>query len=800
MKRLKKIFFPIIIGLFLVSIFYHPFIFKHLIPAPLDIIPGMYLPWLDQRRDVFPNGGPVKNPLPSDVVSLTLPLRKLAIDMFKNKEWPLWNQSILLGTPLLSNFQSAALNPLNLLYLLPLPFIDVWSFQIILQSFLAFLSFYVFIHQFKLSKSSEIIGSFIWAFNGFFIIWFQYNTVVYAAIFLPLILFCITKIKNSYIWGFLISFLLVFSVFAGNPPITLIVFGATTLFTIFNYRKDLKNILISFIFISLSLVYSSPQLLPGFHSSANSIRNYDNVAVSENIKFLYPVKLITTIIPDFFGNPSTRNTWNKFPLYDNTTIYNGILSVIFFVLSFKIKKNNHQKQDIKYFAYLISAITFLVMIDSPISNLIGKLNILGLSSMVFTRFSILWSLSLAILSAIVFDSLEKKEFKTKDLIFSCFTVFISIATLATISFYLNRYFIKTGSDYDWIIQTKTAFRNCFYPLIFVVFYSILILLLNTIKYSKIKKIISLLLIVLLIFDIYRFFSKYNSFSSVNDFYPKSELTDYLSQNSFRFIRESSELIPSNMWSMYPNLKTPSGYDTTYSKYYGQFISLINGGSLSNSTNRYLEIDNFNSNLINLLSADYLVATKKSSTGLDQKGNIPTSLNKNQFSLVKDFGTYVVLKNNQNLPYIRGVANTIFIDDENQIKDFLTKTNLTNTALIDSPNNSQNNLNTNFEITNVSIQQQKIIFNFKSKEDTSVRSFLVISQNFDDGWKLKIDGQENKIYRTNHTFIGFYIPTGSHNINLIYQPDIFYFSLKMSIVVTTISIVFLLFKLAKTIHR
>lgn len=796
-KRIGLFLFPIIIGAFISIIFYIPYFTKHLVPVPLDIIPGMYLPWIDQQRSVFPNGGPVKNPLPSDVVSLTLPLRKLSIDILKSGYWPLWNNNILSGTPLLANFQSAAFNPINLLYLIKVNFIDIWSIQIILQSFLAFVFFYLFIGEYEKNIFSRLVGSFIWSFNGFFSIWFQYNTVIYAAIYLPLALFAVSKISKSYLWGFLLSISLALSVFSGNPPVTLIVFGAVFINILILYKKQPKIILILLFFMLLSVALSAPQLFPGIKSSQNSIREGDKVAELANIKYLKPIKLLTIMIPDFFGNPSTRNTWNKYPLYDNSTIYNGILPIILFVLSLKLniksKLKNKQKQILVY-VYLISAITFIVMIPSPLSSFIGSLNFFGLSSMVFTRFSFLWSFSLATISSLIFGFIKNTKISLKEIFLPLTITFIFVLIPFLVSYFSYKYFTKIPNiEYNWLNQTKVAFRNCLYPLLFVTINCFLFITLSIFKSSKLKKFILIFIFGLTFFDLYRFFKKYNSFTSVNNYYPKSEITDYLRLNSFRFARESSELLPSNMWLMYPQLKTPSGYDTTYNKNYGQFINFINGGDFKIPTNRYLEIDKFNSPLVDLLSVDYIIATKKNEYKLSVGGSLPNTLIDNKFKLEKDFGSYVVLKNLNSLPFIRAIKQIVISENTDQTEHFFKKNNLKDLAIIETEINNSSQLNTNVEINNLNINSQDFSFNTTTKNN-DLPYYLIISENFDEGWKVKIDNKPGKVIKTNHTFIGIFVAPGGHQITFEYKPDIFFLSLYIFNISLVLSLLFIVFYL------
>ena len=161
-------------------VFFHQFIFQGLLPIPSDIIVGAYYPWLINP----PTGIAVHNPLPSDVVSLTYPLRYLAITYLKSGILPLWNPHILAGVPLLANFQAAVFYPLNLLYFLSDNFPFIWGLQVFSQSLLAAFFMYLFLRSNSLTKTASLFGSLVWGLGGFHSLWAQYNTVFHAILYL----------------------------------------------------------------------------------------------------------------------------------------------------------------------------------------------------------------------------------------------------------------------------------------------------------------------------------------------------------------------------------------------------------------------------------------------------------------------------------------------------------------------------------------------------------------------------------------------------------------------------------------
>ncbi len=71
-----------------------------------------------------------------------------------------------------------------------------------------------------------------------------------------------------------------------------------------------------------------------------------------------------------------------------------------------------------------------------------------------------------------------------------------------------------------------------------------------------------------------------------------------------------------------------------------------------------------------------------------------------------------------------------------------------------------------EITSYGIQDIRI------KATAPSDQFLFISEIYYPAWKCYIDGQETKIYKTNYAFRGVVVPTGTHEIRLVYESRAF----------------------------
>ena len=413
-KFTTRIFFknwPFLVIFLLVFTFFWKFFLKKLLPIPGDIVLGMYYPWLDYFKM------PVKNPLISDIVSQIYIWKSLVIDSLVGFKFPLWDSSILSGTPLLASYQSAVFYPLNIFYF----FLSkelAFSFLVISQPLISLIFTFLYLREIKLSKEASLFGAITFSFSAFAVVWSQWGTIVHAALYLPLILLLIEKYlsKPKPLFLGLISFSLAFSVFAGHFQITLYLAVFTFIYTFFRTltASDKKGCFkkMGFLFLSfaLAVLISSIQLIPTTELSLHSFRGQENYVQYDNFGLISGQKLLTFIAPDFFGNPTTLNYWGGWN-YQESAFYLGILPLFFLGLLVLRKKT---KLEIFYLIWF--ALSLLLIFDNPIGRLIYDFKV-PFFSQTFASRGIYWlTFSGAILSAFGFDSFLKGKLKLKEII------------------------------------------------------------------------------------------------------------------------------------------------------------------------------------------------------------------------------------------------------------------------------------------------------------------------------------------------------------------------------------------------
>lgn len=806
----KKLF-PYFILFGFTCIIFRKFIFEGLLPIPADILIGAYFPWLDYKWG-YTVGVPVKNPLPSDVISILYPWRTLGLDMIKQGILPLWDNTHLLGLPLLANFQSALLNPLNVLFFIfdkPI----AWSIQVFLQPIFITIFTYWYLRNRKLHTIPSLFGSIAYGFSGLSIVWMEYNTIGYTLSILPLALLLIDKlvqIKKIY-YSFLLALALTFQVFSGYPQITIYTIGFSTFYLLTQLNTDFKKIILLYILgIFSALLLSSVQLIPSQELLEYSIRSVDQTAVGGNIQFLPSQHLITMLIPDFFGNPATGNYWSV-GSYDNFAF--SISSVaLFFTVFYLINRKSWNRLDI---FFLISGfVCLLVATDNPFSQILINYDLLGLKSAVAVRILFIFGFILSIFAALGLEHfLYKSQKNIKALIISLLVI-SGTATVMIVIYYYIAGIILTIETVIYNLQktdlTTTlpptinkklivtyenltiAVRNSIIPIgLLIITFLISIIKQSNILFLKIKSGLFLMLICVSIFFTT---DKYLTFIDKAKLYPTTEATTYLQNQvkGHRFEREMGEIIPSNTWIPY-GLKSASGQNALALISTAHYINLINRSSV-NRISRYFDIRNYDSPLFNTLDIEYISFINRDPVKFvpTKKGiPFPWLIKNSNFQDVKNINSVRIYKNNANLGFA-WFADTIICKSSNHeiIEKLSEKDFSSRLAVLNCPSNEEKVLlpgNVQF----ISNNPLEIVL----KTESDSENYLLLSHSYYPGWNGYIDGHNTEIKKVNMALAGIKVPEGKHTIKLQYEPKSFYIGAFISILTFILWILYLILRYA-----
>lgn len=801
MKILKKLFKlftqkPEVLGigiLILVSfLFSWEFIFKDLIPIPADIIVGIYHPWRDHIWNGMVSGVPFKNGHISDIVSIIYPWRLLGMDLIRNGQFPLWDPYSLGGSPLLANFQSGVLYPLNILFLF-FSNINAWSLYIIIQPLLASVFCYLYLRNLKITNFSSMVGSIIFAFSGTMMVWWEYGIIGHTVLWLPLILLSIDKIFEGKIskYFFIGIFSVFMSILAGYPQITFYVLLTAGFYGIFRFsggfrfgdkKQALKYLITTFILLLLGILWSSVLLVPGIELWVNSIRQTDPTTGAFNNGIIPLQHLITFLIPDFFGNSSTLNYWG-WAGYSESAGYIGLFGLILSLIG--LFTRGYAKNGFINFYKILLIISILFIYNNPIAQLPHALNLPGLGKATSNRGLFLLDFSLAVLTAFGLDIFLQKFGKRKSLFFAVLTSLILGLTWVFVIFFA-RIIIK---DETIIANLQVAKRNMILPSILMGLF-IAVSFTNLFFQDKLKKIICLTIFVILVFDLFRFGWKYNSFSSRSYLFPETNVTNYLKDNLG--LSRFAGLIPQSMWMPY-QIQSPAGYEPMMIRRYSEFANNINEEKPRiESGSRWVSVNNFSSPLVDLMGLKYALHLPIALGGSFDKNKF----DKNKYILEYQFGRSQIYRNPDSLPKAFIVHDYKVENNDYKIMEYLVnkKINMNNTVILEETPPFQpdpQSLPDNVEINEALYYLNNYSITTNSQND----GLLFISDVYYPGWKAYLDGQPAKIYRSDYTFRSVYLPAGQHVVKFEYFPDSFKWGGILSIIFFGLS--FVIYRLIRT---
>ena len=755
-------FFPIILLIFVVSIFFSPVIFQNKLPIPADTIIGLYHPFRDFYAKNYPNGIPYKNFLITDPVRQQYPWRNLVINLEKQGQLPLWNPYNFAGSPLLANFQSAAFYPLNfLLFLFPVSF--GWSFLILLQPILAGAFLYLYLNNLKLTRPASFLGAFTFAFCGFSVAWLEWGTVIHTGLWLPLLFLSIDKIFDSLIdsgisnfklqisniqikikkypiWSLLFLFSLTNSFFAGHLQTFFYLIIVSFAYFLFRWIQDSgqkKTLVIFLIIISSFLILTLFQWSPTLQLILHSARGVDQNWHKEGW-FIPWQNLIQFIAPDFFGNPATLNYWGTWN-YAEFIGYIGIfpLAMAFFAL--------FQKRDkLTFFFGSVFFLSLIFSLPTVFAMMPFQLQIPFLSTAQPTRILFLTDFSLAVLAAIGTDALIR-HYKRAQTVYPLLFLGIIFIGLWIFVFQGKNILLSISAE-----NLNIAKRNLYFPTTIFSLVATLLFAYGYIKNKTLKKLIVVMLLMVTVVDLLRFSNKFTPFASKDYLFPGTKTIEFLQKQKgqFRIMATDDRILPPNFSTMY-QLQSIDGYDPLYLLSYGELIAASERGRPDISPpfgfNRIITPHNYQSKIIDLMGIRYILSLSELSSPklkkVFQEGE--TRIYENSMALPRSFFVERVFLEKNKEGVIKKMMEPNF--------------DIANSAVVEGNMHIDETNQGKAEVAYYSAN--KILV----KIENDRKGFLVLTDTYYPTWEARIADLDMsvEIIKTDYNFRGVYTPAGNH---------------------------------------
>lgn len=314
---------PVLLLLLTPLLLFAPVVFGETTLLPADTLTA-----IEPFRSAMPGGEASHNPLLADLVLQNYPWQRLIVNALAQGDIPFWDPFLFSGHPFLANGQAMGLYPLRVIFhLFPLP--RAYGVFVTLQLGLAGVWMYVLSRVLAARRLGGILAGLTFELSGFLIVSAVHPMIIAAASWLPLLLALaeLTLRRAPFLrygrsmlpWALLGAATLMLEMLAGHAEITyfaLLVLAAFVSYRVLyqlttrptsEWRSEVVIPAAGIVLmIILGLGLSAVQYLPLVEVNRASFRQ-GAVSLQEVLGWAYPKRrIITFLIPNFFGNPTHR--------------------------------------------------------------------------------------------------------------------------------------------------------------------------------------------------------------------------------------------------------------------------------------------------------------------------------------------------------------------------------------------------------------------------------------------------------------------------------------------------------------
>ncbi|PIP68660.1 MAG: hypothetical protein CO035_07980 [Candidatus Omnitrophica bacterium CG_4_9_14_0_2_um_filter_42_8] len=749
-----------------------------------------------------------------DLSRFFYPLREFSAAQILSWKVPLWNPYIQCGSPHLAELQTCVFYPPSIVYLL-FPYPQAFNYFIISHIFLAGLFTYILMREWGHSTYASFLSAIVFMFSGYIISVINLLASLASCVWLPLVILFYERavkkdrIKNSVITGVFMALM-----FLGGEPIILystffiLVFSTYAVERVPPRRWGRCLLLAVCVFLGLCAF----QILPFLEFLKHTSRNL--MDFNEASMWSMPVYALSELFFPYLSESDyiykdywTRQSWL-------VVYYMGIVAVIFALISLKFDSTKRRKT-----IFYILALSLVLSFGryTPVYYFLYNF----LPGFRFSRYPIKFffmaAFSLAVLAGMGMD--YYRVHAKKDPGFGRFLkqvlAFGFMLALFFLIVNLNFYGI-CGSLKKMVLNINSGFGariDRIDQLVITGLHNIkrgigLFMFLSVIMFLGIKKRVSMkavLVFILLIALADIFTANKNVYQNmgIKEFLKPGDTVEFLQRDKSLFrIFNSPSTLRQNMFvpekdyfegnlalmervvsnrGMSFGIYDAYGYGSLYNRRQEEIMDII---ARSNSPGE--------TNLLNLLNVKYVISPKD----FDAAG----------YRMLEKNKKVNIYENENFLPRAFMANKAVVIKDEKEIlkrlksKEFKPEREVILEEVLDSPPTADRSNNI--------ARSSALLLKYSSSErakrvsrEGSVRilkyepsyieidahidtpGFLVLSDTYYPGWKARVDGKLNRIYRADYTLRAVYLEPGKHSVKFTYDP----FSFKIGAIITLVTL-------------
>ncbi|HEU5101485.1 MAG TPA: YfhO family protein [Roseiflexaceae bacterium] len=752
---------------------------------PLDALMHLH-PWRYSYERVA-----VNSPGNTDPIKQVYPRREWTTNVIRQGAWPLWNPTVLTGTPNLPDGQIGLFYPPTLLFLL-VPLAQAFGLYAFLHVIMAGAGAFCFARQLKLGAWPALLASVCYMFNGYILTWLYFPHHTGATAVLPWCFWAIERAVRGERWSRWMPASVIFALpLLSHLQLALYIYlgmGGYVLGRALQAQHWHARCRIVAGFcaaVALALALSAVQLLPAFELSAQGQRGeagFEQTAAQA--QFLY---LLQLALPTLGGTPrAAPPAWGP-DVLRTPMPYIGIVPLLLAVTALLFSR--HQAS---FLLGVLAIGAFVLAIDSPLLQLFATLVPMYRQFEDHTRWFVLWYFTTSMLAGLGAWQLLQRGAAAEagaGWVRLANRALLGGTALAALGWSLWHLQLLTPQSRYGIYITLIRQQSLLVPLTIAAIGLLALALLLAPRLPQAGRSVALALAIgVTAFDLLWYGGAYNTSVDLAALRPTSDLTAGLANyppptddqlypptrqvafllnqpKPFRILGGDYTALSPNFASVF-GIEDIRGYQSLYFERYNRLARLVDGkdytrtGEGSVNLRAYFSSAYNKRRLLDMLNVEYLLFQ-------------PGSPNEQLFApleLAQETDEGRIYRNPNVLPRAWLVHDIAVIAGDDEQLDRMARADFNPAALailpsapppLAAPTSPESVPTIDYAPNRATVRAR-----------VNAPALLVVSDAYSDDWHVMVDGQPATLYRANYAFRGVWLPPGEHLVEFSYAPSAF----------------------------
>lgn len=752
---------------------------------PLDALMHLH-PWRYSYERVA-----VNNPINTDPIKQVYPRREWTTEVIRQGAWPLWNPTVLTGTPNLPDGQIGLFYPPTLLFLL-VPLAQAFGLYAFLHVILAGAGAFCFARQLRLSAWPALLAAVCYMFNGYFLTWLYFPHHTGATAILPWCFWAIERAVRGQRWSGWASASVIFALpLLSHLQLALYIYlgmGAYVLGRVLQAGQWQARVRVVAGFsaaVALALALSAVQLLPAFELSAQGQRGeaaFEQTSAQDQF-----LNLLQLGLPMLGGAPrATLPAWGP-NMLRTPMPYIGIVPLLLALTALLLSRHSAS-----FLLGVLAIGAFALAIDSPLLQLFATLVPMYRQFEDHTRWFVLWYFATSMLAGLgAWELLQRRPAQEAGprWVRPANRALLGITALVALGWSLWHLQLLTPQSRYGVYITLIRQQSLVVPLVVAALGLPAVLALLAPRLPAAARSSALALAIgVTAFDLLWYGAAYNTSVDLAALRPTSDLSAglaaypspapdqlypptrqvafLLSQpRPFRILGGDYTALAPNFASAF-GIEDIRGYQSLYFERYNRLARLVDGKDYSRTGEGSVNLRAYFSSaynkrrLLDMLNVEYL---------LFQPGGVDPQLFA-PLELAQETDEGRIYRNPNVLPRAWLVHDVAVIADDDAQLDRMARADFDPAALAILPSTPP------ALGAPASPEPAPTIDYAPNRAEVRARvaapAVLVVSDAYSDDWRVVVDGQPATLYRANYAFRGVWLPPGEHLVEFSYRPRAF----------------------------